>query len=119
MEKWEVLAQRAGYKPRELAALCQISLRTLERHFRRSYGKTVLGWLREYRLSEAYRALLEGKAVKEVAFDFGYKQMSHFSREFKNHFGISPSLLLPRRSRDANLVLPRTIPACPQMTFTF
>jgi transcriptional regulator GlxA family with amidase domain len=94
IQEWEVLAKEANYRPCDLAFLCQISLRTLERHFQKHYNVTVGQWLRELRLREAYDSLKEGKSVKEVAFDFGYKQVSHFSREFKAHFGIAPSLLL-------------------------
>lgn len=119
VQEWEVLAKEANYRPGDLAFLCQISLRTLERHFQKHYGVTVGQWLRELRLKQAYDALKEGKSVKEVAFDFGYKQVSHFSREFKNHFGISPSLLLPASSAQRFPGFRQVSPSEPQMIFTF
>jgi AraC-like DNA-binding protein len=80
---------------------------------------TVSQWLRELRLTRAYQNLLLGKSVKEVAFDQGYKQVSHFSREFKNHFGISPSFLLAG-NRVERAISPRQVsPSSPQMIFTF
>jgi AraC-like DNA-binding protein len=119
IQQWESLAEKAGYRPSELAGLCQISLRTLERHFQKNYGVTVSQWLRELRLGKAYQNLLLGKAVKEVAFDQGYKQVSHFSREFKNHFGVNPSFLL-NGARVERAVAPRQVsPSSPQMIFAF
>lgn len=121
VQDWESLAQESGFRPCELADLCQISLRTLERHFQKHYGCTVSKWLRDLRLKQAYGALLEGKAVKEVAYDTGYKQMSHFSRDFKSYYGISPSLLLPSQNKEAirALAIRQVSPSSPQMIFTF
>jgi transcriptional regulator GlxA family with amidase domain len=119
-QDWETLAGEASFRARELAELCQISLRTLERHFQKHYSCTVSKWLRDLRLKQAYQGLLEGKAVKEVAYDTGYKQMSHFSRDFKSHFGISPSLLLPSQGNGARALSVRLVsPSEPQMIFTF
>ena len=93
VQEWEALAQNAQYRANELASLCQVSLRTLQRHFRANYGLTVSKWLRDIRLREAYGKLIQGAMVKEAAFDLGYKQLSHFSRDFKDYFGVSPSFL--------------------------
>lgn len=120
VQQWETLAVKAGYRPGDLAALCQISLRTLERHFQKNYGVTVSRWMRELRLGRAYETLTQGKSVKEAAYDHGYKQVSHFSREFKNHFGVSPSFLLTRNSPAERSLLPRQVsPSSPQMIFSF
>jgi AraC-like DNA-binding protein len=91
--KWEELAVRAGYKPSELARLTQVSLRTLQRHFRDHYNVTISEWLRTIRLREAYNRIKDGKSVKEVAYTLEYKQLSHFSREFKRMYDIAPSCL--------------------------
>jgi AraC-like DNA-binding protein len=120
VQQWEALAVKAGYRPSDLASLCQISLRTLERHFQKNYGMTVSRWMRELRLGKAYESLTQGKSVKESAFDHGYKQVSHFSREFKNHFGVSPSFLLTRNSPGDRSLSPRQVsPSSPQMIFSF
>ena len=120
VQEWEVLARKAGYRARELAELCQTSLRTLERHFQKHYGVTVSEWLRELRLKQAYSVLQTGKSVKEVAFEHGYKQVSHFSREFKSHFGVSPSFLSAPPSRAERSSFYRQVsPSSPQMIFAF
>ena len=120
VQEWESLAEEASFRASELAGLCQISLRTLERHFQKHYGCTVSKWLRDLRLKKAYEGLMTGKAVKEVAYDTGYKQMSHFSRDFKSHYGIAPSMLLPTQARIERVVAIRQVsPSSPQMIFAF
>jgi AraC-like DNA-binding protein len=88
---WEKLAAEANYRPSQLAALCTVSLRTLQRHFSGRYGMTLGEWLREVRVNEAYTRLKAGESIKEVAYDLGFKQPSHFSRVFKRVHGVSPS----------------------------
>ena len=34
------------------------------------------------------------RSVKQVAFEYGFKQVSHFSREFKLCFGVPPLAFL-------------------------
>ena len=94
VQEWEPLAQKSQFRANELAVICNVSLRTLQRHFREHYKVTVSKWLRDVRLRQAYGRLLQGTSVKEVAYDLGYKQLSHFSRDFKDYFGVSPSFLI-------------------------
>ncbi|HTG43596.1 MAG TPA: helix-turn-helix domain-containing protein [Verrucomicrobiae bacterium] len=93
-KKWQQLAKRAEFKPAKLARAVGVSLRTLQRHFRLQYQITVSEWLSSIRLQEAYHRILAGDRIKEVAFDLGYKQLSHFSREFKRCYGVPPTLLM-------------------------
>jgi AraC-like DNA-binding protein len=92
-DKWAFLAAEANYRPVELARLCGVSLRTLQRHFRNQYKLTIREWIRAIRLQKAYVQLTSGQAVKQVCFDLAYKQVSHFSRDFKSFYGVSPGLL--------------------------
>jgi AraC-like DNA-binding protein len=98
---WEELARSAQYRPSILAERCGVSMRTLQRYFRTHYDKTVSDWLRELRLNEAFSSLKQCDSVKEVAFDLGYKQPSHFTRDFKKKFGVPPRVLMvhPRAHR--------------------
>jgi AraC-like DNA-binding protein len=90
---WELLAKKADYQANKLAELCGVSLRTLQRHFAKHHQVKIGDWLRNVRLAEAYGRLKSGDRVKEVAIDLKYKQLSHFSREFKRLHGIAPSFL--------------------------
>jgi AraC-like DNA-binding protein len=90
LDAWEALADRARFSPAALAALCHVSERTVQRHFRAHYNLTVKGWLNDLRLQRAYKRLLAGDRIKLVAFDLGFKQLSHFSRAFKEKFGCPP-----------------------------
>jgi AraC-like DNA-binding protein len=97
--EWRRLARAAGFKVTKLAELAGVSLRTLQRYFRAQYGITVSEWLTSIRLSEAGDRIRAGDRVKEVALDLGYKQLSHFSREFKRAYGKPPSRLIPETRR--------------------
>jgi AraC-like DNA-binding protein len=90
---WQTLAFRSQFKPGKIAQLCGVSSRTVQRHFRQFYGCTLGQWLRNYRLDMAYRRLTAGDTIKVVAIELGYKQLSHFSRDFKRQYGCAPSLL--------------------------
>jgi AraC-like DNA-binding protein len=58
------------------------------------------------RLQEARRLLLdEDLAAQVAAFRVGYQDASHFNREYKSLFGISPMRDV-QRLREAALALP-------------
>jgi AraC-like DNA-binding protein len=88
---WESLALASNFRPSLLAHRCGVSIRTLQRHFTKHYRITLSESLREMRLRLAYTRLQRGERIKCVAYDLGYKQLSHFSRDFKRFFGIPPS----------------------------
>jgi AraC-like DNA-binding protein len=90
---WSDIARRAHYKPRAIAQLCCVSLRTVQRHFQKHYQTTFTTWLTHHRMEEARRRILSGSSLKEVCFDLGYKQPSHFTRVFKAHYSFPPSYL--------------------------
>ena len=79
--------------PNRLAAVHGISLRYLHLLFARR-GHTVSGWIRERRLEYCCQVLANAHpslSVSEVAFRAGFKDSSHFSRAFRQRFGVSPS----------------------------
>jgi AraC-like DNA-binding protein len=49
-------------------------------------------FLYEYRINEAKKMFLQDKdiSVTTVSYKVGFKHLSHFSRIFKQHVGISP-----------------------------
>jgi AraC-like DNA-binding protein len=76
-----------------LAVLCReagVSVRTLERTFRREIGTTFEYWRRQVRLMKGIELLVEGHPVKAVASEVGYRQASAFVEVFRRTFGIAP-----------------------------
>ena len=90
---WQALARSAHFRPSAVARLCGVSSRTVQRYFKKHYNCTLGEWMRNYRLGMAYQRLLAGEPIKCVAIDLGYKQLSHFSRDFKNRYGCAPKFL--------------------------
>jgi AraC-like DNA-binding protein len=90
-EEWTRLARTADFRATRLAGVAGVSLRTLQRRFKVEYGITVSEWLKRIRLQEASDRIQAGDRVKAVAMDLGYKQLSHFSREFKRAYGLPPT----------------------------
>ena len=89
---WETIASQCDYRVHRIAEFCHVSTRTLQRHFRRNYDTTISHWLREVRLEKARTMLRDAPCIKAVAFDLGYKQPSHFTRDFKQRFGVPPKM---------------------------
>jgi AraC family transcriptional regulator len=91
LERWEQLAGTARYDAKELAKLCHLSVRQLERDFRQLLDRSPQDWLNEQRIKAAQQQLLSGQPVKVVAFELGFKQPSHFCRQFKSFNHLTPS----------------------------
>ena len=96
--KLEVLAKRCGYRARTLAEALGVSQRQLQREFRRHLQCGPQRWLHEERLRVAQALLRSAGSVKEVAYALGFTQPSQFCRDFKEHFGSTPSTWLRRRA---------------------
>lgn len=103
--KWVTMARLAGYDATALANKMQISRRQLERYTSALFMQSPQRWLNEQRMTDAATMLKKQLRIKNVAFSVGFKQLAHFSREFKNHHGLSPRAFLKlqaARSTDLN-----------------
>jgi len=87
-------AERSAYRVRGFAKELRISPRQLQRLTRRVFGQSPQEWLDEQRLIMAVPKLKRLRSVKAVSFQLGYKQVSHFSREFKQYHGVCPTTFL-------------------------
>jgi AraC family transcriptional activator of pyochelin receptor len=68
--------------------------------FREIYGTTIFDYLRQARLLMAKSLLDDGRMnVSETAFAVGFSSPSHFTKSFKDCFGIPPSTYLRTVSR--------------------
>ena len=79
-----------------IAAAMHISARTLARVFA-THGTTVMHHVWKRRLETSFRVLQEGRVrqVSQAALQCGFNDLSHFSRAFRNAFGVTPRSLLP------------------------
>ena len=76
----------------ELAYLCNMSLSTFKRHFKKIYHTSPNDYLFERRLEKSRKLLATSElSVMDVAYSSGFKTMSHYSKKFKDKFGIPPS----------------------------
>lgn len=83
-----------GLSPHFVAEHFGISVRTLHSRFA-EYGKTFSSWVLENRL-DGCRKALEGARqrtpnVSEIAYSFGFNDLSYFNKSFRARFGMSPS----------------------------
>jgi AraC family carnitine catabolism transcriptional activator len=90
IQNWEELAQEAGWSVANLAKHCGVSVRTIERYFLQSKGRSPRQWFNEKRQQHAMKLLLGSHSVKETANRLGYTYSSTFSREFTKYWGFSP-----------------------------
>lgn len=75
----------------QLARLAHLSVRAFERKFRTSFQLTPQEYLRRLRMHVASRALVYTKQpLASLALQCGFVDQSHFSREFRRHFGRTP-----------------------------
>lgn len=91
IENWVGRAETARYNGKNLAAQCRISSSQLERYFRSTINQSPQEALNGLRLKHALPLVQEGLTIKEIADRLGYKQGSHFSRQFKKFYGVAPS----------------------------
>ncbi|HLY20331.1 MAG TPA: helix-turn-helix transcriptional regulator [Bryobacteraceae bacterium] len=99
-----VIANQAGNPSlRSLCARAGVSVRTIERVFRKEVGADFTVWRRQARLMRAAALLAGGSSVKEAAFETGYRQPSAFVEMFRRTFGATPkawAAALPGRGQD-------------------
>jgi AraC-like DNA-binding protein len=75
----------------QLARLAHMSVRAFERKFHGSFHVTPQKYLRKLQMRMASRALVyTSQALAEVAVSCGFADQSHFTREFRRHFGRTP-----------------------------
>jgi len=78
---------------RSVAAAFGLSARYLHFLFT-SENETVLSFIRRRRVEECCKqlrdVLWQRRTITELAFSWGFNNMTHFARVFRNHYGVSP-----------------------------
>ena len=75
---------------RALAAAGNVSVNTLERHFKASLGATPTAVLRKKRLLASMACLRGGDSVTEAALKCGFPDYSNYIQLFRRQFGMTP-----------------------------
>ncbi len=76
----------------DYARLCHRSLSSFKRDFKKYFDVSPGKWLQRKRLE--YSAILlknNDLTISQITFESGFEDLSHFSRAFKDNFGISPN----------------------------
>jgi len=75
----------------ELAQLAAMSETKLKQLFKQTFGDTIYNYYQRARMEEAAFLLKQGKrSVAETGYELGFSNLSHFSRLFEKHYGITP-----------------------------
>ena len=75
----------------EYARMTDRSVASFKREFQEFYKSTPGKWLTNKRLEYAKLLLTTSKKnISEITYDSGFENVSHFSRIFKEKFGVSP-----------------------------
>lgn len=94
----------------DLCAQLHVTRRTLQNHFQRVVGESPADFLKAVRLNACRRRMREASVatptVQEIAAQWGFFHMGHFSADYKAMFGELPSQTLHRAQAARSMVRP-------------
>lgn len=74
-----------------LAAMIGMSETKMKQLFKQTFGDTIYNYFQKVRMEEATFLLKQGGySVSEVGYELGFSNLSHFSKLFEKHYGITP-----------------------------
>lgn len=75
-----------------LSKIIGINEYKLKKGFKELFGTTIFGFIHQNRMILAKKLLLDTrKSVKEIAYEIGFSSPQHFSKSFKNTYGVTPN----------------------------
>lgn len=75
----------------ELAQMAGMGETKLKQLFKQTFGETIYNYFQKARMEEAAFLLKQAKlSVSEAGYELGFSNLSHFSRLFQRHYGITP-----------------------------
>lgn len=89
----DYLLSRPDFPPTipELARIAGINEFKLKNGFRELYGAPIHRFILQHKLDTAADSLRQGaKSPSQLAFELGFSSLQHFSKAFKNQFGVAP-----------------------------
>ncbi|OUS01029.1 hypothetical protein A9Q86_09810 [Flavobacteriales bacterium 33_180_T64] len=76
----------------QLAQLTNQSLSTFKREFKKTYNTTPASYLREKKIEKSVELLgSTDLRTTDIAYECGFADVSHYSKTFKLHYGVSPT----------------------------
>ncbi|MEM7374146.1 MAG: AraC family transcriptional regulator [Bacteroidota bacterium] len=82
-----------------VANMCSLTKAAFCRYFKQATGNTFIGFLNQYRISQAKRHLMMGASISETCFSCGFESLSYFTRTFKKITQETPSDFQQRHER--------------------
>ncbi len=76
----------------ELAGLVNMSGSAFHKKFKEVMHLSPLQYAKQVKLNRAQTHIKEGLSVSEAGYKVGYNSPAQFSREYKRHFGLAPSI---------------------------
>lgn len=75
----------------ELAQMAAMSETKLNQLFKQTFGDSIYNYFQKARMEEAAFLLKQAnRSVSETGYELGFSNLSHFSRLFKKHYGVTP-----------------------------
>ncbi|MEJ1992439.1 MAG: helix-turn-helix transcriptional regulator [Maritimibacter sp.] len=104
----EALARlsESGGSVRQVADDLGVSTQSLQRLMRRNGLPPPEFWLMLARARQSGRAIAGATALPEIAYDHGYADQAHMSREIRRWFGVSPRALRASPALTGQLITP-------------
>ena len=78
----------------DIERLCKIACMSRSKfyqQFKLAFGTSPALWQQQLRLKKAYSKLLQGRTVSQACYELGFNCPSHFSRLFKQAYGVPPA----------------------------
>ena len=91
IQEWMQTRYNTSISLEHIAENFDISVRSLNRHFKKATGKTPMQYLQQVRIDNAKELLKTSNlSISEVAFSVGYPDSSYFSALFRKTISLSP-----------------------------
>ena len=78
------------FKIKVILDFCNVSINTLERHFKKHLGITPFAMIRKKRLIFSMQFLRNGESVTDAAIKSGFYDYSNYIQLFRKQFGFTP-----------------------------